>query len=254
MRWLFLVPGLLWAQAELTFPSYSAASIAHAAANVSGFYAANTLVSIYGTNLALSTVALRAADVVGGTLPSVLGGVRVLVDNRFADVIFVSPRQVNFLIPTSLGVSSTTIVLLNNGRAGATISVELAESAPGLFETDGYVIATHGNGPLVTEAAPATHGEVLVLYATGLGPTAPLTPAHRLATTAAPLVRFAEFEVRLNGTPVPAHYSEYVGVTPGFGGLYQINVRIPTDAPVDPEIRVGTPERMSPVGVRLRVR
>ncbi len=254
MRWLFLIPGLLWAQSELSFPSYSAASIAHAAANISGFYAANTLVSIYGTNLALSTVALSAADVSGGNLPSVLGGVRVLVDNRFADVIFVSPRQVNFLIPTSLGVSGTTIVLLNNGRGGAVIPVDLSESAPGLFEIDGFAIATHGNGPLVTAAAPAARGEVLVLYATGLGPTAPLTPAHRIATTAAPLVRFAEFEVRLNGVAVPANHIEYVGVTPGFGGLYQINLRIPANAPADPEIRVGPPERLSPAGVRLRLR
>lgn len=254
MRWLFLIPSLLWAQSELGFPSYSAASITNAASNISGSYSANTLVSIYGTNLAFSTVVLSAGAVAGGTLPSTLGLVRVLVDNHFADMIFASPKQVNFLIPSNLGSGNTTIQVMNDGRAGPAIHVELGDSAPGLFSADGFAVATHGNGPLVTADAPAAHGEVLVLYATGLGRTIPVTPEHRIATEAELLVRRSEFEVRLNGVAVPSGNIEYVGVTPGFGGLYQINVRVPADAPADPEILVGTPDRMSPPGTRLHLR
>lgn len=252
--WLFLFSGLLWAQSELGFPSYSAASVANAAANLANFYAPNTILSIYGVNLALNTRALTQADIAGGSLPTVLGSVRVLVNGQFANLLFVSPTQVNVVISTDLAPGITTLQLTSNGKAGPQLRLELAESAPGLFESDGFVIATHGNGPLVTASDPARRGEVLVLYATGLGPTIPLSPINRLAIIAAPLTRRAEFEVRLNGVPVPQSLIEYVGLTPGFAGLYQINVRMPQDAPPDPEIRVGTNGRLSPSGRFLNLR
>jgi uncharacterized protein (TIGR03437 family) len=52
----------------------------------------------------------------------------------------------------------------------------------------------------------------------------------------------------LNGVAVDSRRIYYVGVTPGYAGLFQINVRLPDDAPPDPEIRVGTSDRMSPEG------
>ena len=255
MRWCFLFPALLWAQSDLSFPSYSAESIANAAANVPAWFAPNTLVSIYGVNLAAGTAGLSPADVQSGNLPTTLGSVRVLVNSQFANMIFVSPKQVNILIPTQLVAGPATIQLVNASRGGPAIRVEFGESAPGLFQFgDSFVIATHGNGPLVSVDAPAQRGEVVVLYATGLGPTNPSTPANRLATSAAWIARRSEFEVRLNGVAVAKNLIEYAGVTPGFGGLYQVNLRIPADAPNDPEVQVGTPDRMSPAGTRLRLR
>lgn len=252
--WLFLLPGLLWAQSELGFPSYTAASVANAAANVANLYAPNTILSIYGVNLALGTRALTQADIASGSLPTVLGSVRVLVNGQFANLLFVSPTQVNVILSTDIAPGSATLQLGSNAKFGPLLRLELAESAPGLFESDGFVIATHGNGPLVTADDPARPGEILVLYATGLGPTNPLSPSNRLATIAAPLTRRSEFEVRLNDVPVPKNLIEYVGLTPGFAGLYQINVRMPQDVPPDPEIRVGTAGRLSPAGRFLHLR
>lgn len=252
--WLFLIPGLLWAQSELGFPSYTAASVANAAANVPNLYAPNAILSIYGVNLATVTRPLIPADIVGGSLPNVLGSVRVLVNGQFANLLFVSPTQINLVISSELEPGIITLQVAGSGKAGPQLRLELAESAPGLFESDGFVIATHGNGPVVTADDPARPGEILVLYATGLGPTNPLSPANRLARVPAPLTRRSEFEVRLNEVPVPRSSIEYVGVTPGFSGLYQINVRLPQDAPRDPEIRVGTAGRLSPAGRFLHLR
>jgi uncharacterized protein (TIGR03437 family) len=116
------------------------------------------------------------------------------------------------------------------------------------------VIATHGNGPLVTPEQPATAGEVVVLYATGLGPTLPAQLPNRLAESAAPVADFERFLVLLNGVPVAREDILYAGVTPGFAGLFQINLRLPMDVPPDPEIRSGYPELLSPPGRILSVR
>src|SRR5882757_553199 len=85
-------------------PYYTADSIANSAASVTGLYAPNTFITIYGQNLAYTTRALALSDIAGDKLPTVLGGtgVHVLINNIQADIYYVSPTQVNLLVPTSL--------------------------------------------------------------------------------------------------------------------------------------------------------
>jgi len=254
---LFLIPLVLLGQSDLGFPIYSAGSVANAAANEPGLYAANTLISIYGVNLAYSTQAIAAGDIRNGDLPTSLGStpVRVLLANQFASLYYVSPNQVNALIPPHLLAGPATLQVVLSGRAGPAVTLNLEDAAPGLFEAgDHFVIATHGNGPVVTADAPSEAGEIVVLYATGLGPTSPLTPPNKIPTAAAKLTRLAEFEVRLNGIAVPRDHILYAGVTPGFAGLFQVNLRVPAGVARDPEIRVGTAGRMSPAGRFMRAR
>lgn len=252
-----MLPLLLFlAQSDLAFPNYTAASISNTAANQAGLYAANTLISIYGSNLSAGTQAVGPADVRAGELPTSLGpaSVRVLLNGQFAGMYFVSPTQVNALIPTNLLPGNVTLQVVQNGRAGPPVTLRLEESAPALFEAPGRaVIATHGNGPPITADSPAAPGEIVVLYATGLGLTAPQTLPNRIPTAAARLTS-AAFQVWLNGIPVPRERILYAGVTPGFAGLFQVNLQLPADAPKGPEIRVGTPDRMSPGGSVLYVR
>jgi uncharacterized protein (TIGR03437 family) len=252
-----LLPFLLLAQSDPGFPIYSASSVANTAANVTSWYAPNTLISIYGVNLSFSVGAITAEEIRNGNLPTTLGStpVRVLVGNQFANLYYVSPHQVNALIPTQLVPGPVTLQVVLSGRAGPSVAITLEESAPGLFEADDhFVIATHGNGPVITADSPAAPGEVVVLYATGLGPTSPLTPPNRIPSTPAKLTRMAAFQVWLNGVAVSKDRILYAGVTPGFAGLFQINFQLPPDAPRDPEIRVGTVDRMSPSARYLRLR
>jgi uncharacterized protein (TIGR03437 family) len=252
---LLLAGGL--AQANPGFPFYSTESIVNSAAGVPGFFAPNAFLTIYGTNLATGTHALTASEIRDGVLPTVLTGstVRVLVNAQPAHMYYASPSQINVLVPTHLAPGPAVVQVANGGRAGPAVVVRLEESAPALFETgDGEVIAAHLDGSLVTAEAPAEQGEIVVLYATGLGPTQPLTPSGRLAEHPARLVRSAEFAVWLNGVAVPGDHVLYAGVAPGYAGVFQVNFRIPAGAPTNPEIRIGTPARMSPPGRRLRVR
>jgi hypothetical protein len=98
-------------------------------------------------------------------------------------------------------------------------------------------IVTAPNGPaivhandfsLVTASKPAAAGEILSVFATGLGPTRPGVdpgqpfPASPLQAVNSPV------EVIVNGKP--AEVLAAVGY-PGAVGGYQVNFRVPTDAP-----------------------
>lgn len=232
-------------------PFYTAESIANSAANVTALFAPNTFATIYGVDLANNTVAIGPDDVRGGILPTVLigSGVRVLVNQVSANVYYVSPTQVNFLIPTLLAPGPAVVQLTIDGRAGPPITITLETTAPSLFQSDARtILATHVNGSVVTNGAPARRGETILLWATGLGATVPPAVSNQIPQAAAPLQRSAEFRVLLNGVAAAAESLRYVGVAPGFAGLFQINFKIPEDAPSDPEIRISTGNISSPAG------
>ena len=67
------------------------------------------------------------------------------------------------------------------------------------------------NGP----ANPLPRGQVLVVYATGLGA---VTKQGQLSVTAATVTAL------VNGQEVPV---QFAGMAPGYIGLYQVNVPIP---------------------------
>jgi len=70
-----------------------------------------------------------------------------------------------------------------------------------LFESDATTAtATHLNGLPLTKAQPAQSDEIVVLYATGLGPTSPAAIANQIPQSAASITDRADFRVVLNGT------------------------------------------------------
>ncbi len=238
-------------------PVYTAASLANSAANVAGFYSPNSFLTIYGQNLAYVTRAIGPGDIHAGQLPIALTGaeIGVIINLIPADLYYASPGQVNVLIPPSLSPGPAVVQLQNQGVYGPAINIMLAAAAPVLFQSDATtVIATHGNGPLVTADSPAQAGEVVVLYATGLGPTAPATLPNQIPQTAARIIDSADFQVVLNGAAVDPRLIQYAGVTPGFAGLYQINLQLPADCPTNPEIRIGYSGSLSPTGRVLPVK
>ncbi len=118
-------------------------------------------------------------------------------------------------------------------------------------------IVTHGgSGALVTPANPAKSGEVLVMYAFGLGTTTPAAktgeaaplPALTLAQTPGSHPLLIGHDFHKNAAPqrvedpTPDQASLlFAGLTPGFVGLYQVNFRVPA-------IPVGLPPCSIPAG------
>src|SRR5450759_3834612 len=118
---------------------------------------------------------------------------------------------------------------------------------------------THADGTLVTASAPGKAGEVVVIYAFGLGQTTPTVKSGTATPTPAPTLPAGQFFIRTielqydfrpNGepsspfniltgiisptpptAPVMLLAPVFVGLTPGQVGLYQINVQLPSVFP-----------------------
>ncbi|MBV8819569.1 MAG: hypothetical protein JO022_14510 [Acidobacteriaceae bacterium] len=237
-------------------PSYSGNSIVNAADNSPGPLAPGAIATIYGTNLSNVTRALTGSDMSGNLLPTVLPGtgVHVLVGGLAAGIYYVSPNQINFLVPVILIPGPSQVIVTINGLAGPSIPITLAATSPAFFQLDQQtVVASHIDGSVVTADNPAHPGQIVVLYATGLGMVNPPLTNLAVATAAAQLKQLAALKITLDGNQVDASHVPYAGVCPGFAGLYQINLQLPDSVGPNPELRVALGDESSPAGLILPV-
>ena len=234
-------------------PTYSAAGIVNTANYTSGPFAPNSIVSIFGSGMARS--AQSAALAPGATqLPVEINYVRVFVDDSPAALFYVSDGQINFLMPANLLPGTVTIRVATEGISGPQISVPLATGAPALFPlSNGYAIATHADGTLLTADSPAHPADTIVIYLTGLGYTSPNPAPAEIQQDARQITQMSTLQVLLNGAAVDPIYVKYAGLTPGSAGLYQINLFLPANIGTDPEIRVSVAAQSSPAGLKLPV-
>jgi uncharacterized protein (TIGR03437 family) len=115
-----------------------------------------SLASAFGANLAPDTVAAQNVP-----WPSSLGGVTVQVKDssgttRQAGLLFVSPGQINFQIPTGTA-QGNAVVTVNTGSATFSAQVPITRVAPALFAVNaaGIAAATAIRIPIETEFASA---------------------------------------------------------------------------------------------------
>jgi uncharacterized protein (TIGR03437 family) len=178
----------------------------------------------------------------------------VFISNQPAHLYYVSPTQINLVIPVNLPPGEGVLDLLLDGRRGPTIPITLVAEAPEFFLGDGrFIAATNVQNQPLTPDRTAQPGDVVVLYATGLGRTTPSLMPGQLALQATSIARLPQFRVQIEGRLVEAENILYAGLSPGFAGLYQINLRLPPDTPANPEVRMGFDNITSQPGTRLRV-
>lgn len=151
--------------------------------------------------------------VVPGSLTTLYGSrfsgktVSVTFDGTPAQVLFSNDTQINLLIPSALaGKRSAQLVVTVDGVAGTPVAVDVADTSPAIFP--GGVL--NQNYVANSDQAPAAPGSVLQIFATGL-------PAAGAIT--------AKVHDRIIAVPACA------GPAPGFPGVQQVNVAIPSDLP-----------------------
>jgi len=239
-----------WGQA----PVYPAAGIVNAPDYTLGPFAPNSILSIFGSGLSRSSQGVTAGDIVNNTLPVELNSTRVYVLDWEAPLLYVSDGQVNFLVPSNQLDGDVTIRVVREGTTGPKITVTLVDAAPALFQTAaGYVIAAHADNSLIGPGSPAQAGEIIVVYACGLGRSQPNPGPGVLPQYAAVIQRLSDLKVYLGGTAINPASIQYAGLSPGTAGLYQINLVVPDNLGTDPEIRVAIADQSTPAGMKLAV-
>jgi uncharacterized protein (TIGR03437 family) len=215
-------------------PSFTAAGIQNAASS-GATVGPNSFVAIFGGGLAATTHKWGGTDFVNGALPTTLQGVGVSINGEPAYIDYISPVQIDILVPPDVPAGPVQIQVTNNGLQSAMISATMAAVAPAFFDFgpvnaagNQYIAATHSDGTAggppnyvsgVT-STPFTEGEIIILYGTGFGATNPPVPNGKLITTAAPLATTPT--VTIGGLTAEV---QFAGVSEA--GLYQFNVVVP---------------------------
>jgi uncharacterized protein (TIGR03437 family) len=186
--------------------------------------APGSLVSLFGWSVAANSAAASALP-----LPESLGGVRVTVGGIPARLHSVSSErdQINFQVPFGLnGQAQAEIVVNNSGVLSQPETVFLGVT-PALFTVSadgtGAAAAQHNSdSSAVTSSNPASAGEIIRLYATGLGAVQPSVDDGAAPTGLSTTV--GAVTVTIGGQPAAV---EFAGAAPNFAGVYQINARVP---------------------------
>jgi uncharacterized protein (TIGR03437 family) len=210
-----LVEGPGYTSAPTSAPYIYPAGIVNAGSYVpfTAEFVPGEFISIFGVNLATTT----ATD---PTLPTGLGGVQVLVNGAPTAVRYVSPGQVNAVIPLGIDTGIASIQVVNSLGTSNTVSNYVGETQPGIFNSASSAPAVfHGNNRIVSASNPAVAGEELAVYLTGLGTLDSSGNATNLSDMS---VDFSS----VTGT------IDYAGIEPGTplaaGAGYQMNVTVPS--------------------------
>ncbi|HLK67350.1 MAG TPA: hypothetical protein VKU19_28135 [Bryobacteraceae bacterium] len=196
------------------------------------------VVSLFGTGL--SGVTMTAPTL---PFPTTLGGVSVNLSwidfnsgktlTAQAPIYFVSPTEVSAVIPYNAPADGSYLnfTVSNGGTNSNVATVYSGATQPGIFTVPAGGIGNgailHADFSLVTTANPAKVGETVQIYLTGLGPVSPAVnagaaaPSNPLST----VIDTADLGVYVDG--VQANFT-FAGLAPTLGGLYQLNVTIPS--------------------------
>ena len=172
-----------------------------------------------------------------------LAGTRVFLNDQPVPLFFSSYDQINFQVPYNANTGTGVLRVDRSGQRGNSISVTIAARSPRILKLGigryGIIVNQDGSFPIPATPGlasnPAKAGDVVVIYAIGLGQTIPAVtegvsaPTSPLATVPAiTTVLFGGGGFRGDSIAVTPMF---VGLTPGYAGLYQINVTVPPGLP-----------------------
>ena len=208
------------------------------AAGGQSLLAPGTWASIYGSNFASPGFTDDWTKwIVSGKLPTTIDGVSVSIGGSPAYLSYLSPGQINMLIPSGVGMGSMSVTVTTPTGTSQPFAVTLQQVSPAFFPWPaGQPVATHidytwaaKNGTIngVT-TVPAKPGETIILWGTGFGPTVPPAP-DGVALPSTPLYYTANpVTLTIGGAPASVYAT---ALAPSFGGLFQVVVTVPTSLP-----------------------
>jgi uncharacterized protein (TIGR03437 family) len=197
------------------------------------------LVAVFGSNLADGTQEAGQLP-----LPTQMQNASVTVGGVPMPILYASPTQINAVVPYGL-VGGQQAVAQHGDRLSVPQRVALGSADPAVFTTNAsgqgqgqiYVIPppSYTAQILANSANPATAGDILTVYCTGLGAVSGSVTAGTGAPSNPPAKVIRTVSVTIGGQPAALGFA---GLAPGFAGLYQINATVPNGVPTGPDIPV----------------
>jgi uncharacterized protein (TIGR03437 family) len=193
----------------------------------------NSWATITGTNLSAVTDTWDNS-IAAGKLPTKLDGVSVTIGFGPAYIAYVSPTQINLIVPPNL-LGSVPVVVTNSAGVSATFNATAVAYGPAFFTwPNSQPVATRQNYTLAAKSGtfsaattPAAPGDVLILWGTGFGPTVPSVPPG-VEVPALPgsqtYSTLGNVSVTINGVSATVYGA---AVATGYAGLYQIAIQVP---------------------------
>ena len=190
-----------------------------------------SLVDLYGERMASQTETAS-----GGTLPTRLGGVRVLVNDVEAPLYYVSPGLIILQLPyqTKLGIAQVKVV--SPGLESLPVPLKVKAAAPfiltyganrGIVQNSDYSLNGEGNC--------AKAGSFITVYMMGSGPLDGAVATGVPVPVDRPYSQTLPTSATLGGVNAPVLFA---GMTGGAYGLMQVNLTIPPGVSGSVELRV----------------
>jgi uncharacterized protein (TIGR03437 family) len=209
------------------------------AASYAPTVAPGALISIYGSNFAGATNMAPSVP-----WPTLLGNTQVLLGGRPMPLYFVSNQQIDAVVPYDVAPNSLQQVIVQNGTAySQPETMTVAAAQPGVFSQDqsgtgpGAILGQKPGGipALNTAANPASVGDALLIFCTGLGTVSPPVSAGAAASTSALSYTDSPVTVTVGGKDAQVLFA---GLAPGWVALYQVNVLVPPGVATGPSVPV----------------
>jgi uncharacterized protein (TIGR03437 family) len=189
-------------------------------------------------------------------LATQLADTSVLVNGTAAPIFYTSYGQIAFQLPVNTATGQALVqVQRTDGTTSNTVSVNVAARAPKVLQLYGgpwgaivnndscggiSPCVLGGSLPLPASysqpgypAYPAKAGDVLTIYCIGMGPTTPSVASGQPAPSTPPFAMLsATPTVSFGGGLIPVAVTpSFAALTPGYAGLYQLNVTVPANSP-----------------------
>jgi uncharacterized protein (TIGR03437 family) len=184
-------------------PAFNASAVVNAATFTAGI-SPGGLFSIFGSGLS-GPGSATAVD----------------FDGTPAALLAASPFQINGQVPATI-LAGSHVLRVKSAFGTAQQTVTVSAVSPGIFMVGvppSGAIENYPDESLNAANNPVARGQALIVFATGLGA---VTKQSQFSTTTAPVTAV------LNGVEMPVSFA---GLAPGFVGLYQVNLLIPSATP-----------------------
>ncbi len=192
-------------------PAFPAAGFVNAA-SFSREVAPGSIASLFGVNLALAPAFASRQP-----LPEQLAGAQVFFNGKSVPLIYVSPLQINLIVPRDTPPGRLNVIVKNAVGESSQVEVDVTPFAPAIFDDPaanvGAVLAA--GEAVKTNVKPARPNGSVEIYATGLGP---VHATDRGQETDQPVT------VRIAGQTTEVSFA---GLNGNFTGLYQVNAHVP---------------------------